>query len=411
MEQNQTIYNKINEMLEDGEWSKAAQLIEDAIEESNAEQKATLAYNLVVCYIKMKDSWLSQKALNKYGNLLSEEDRKQLQEEILKLPSKIKGEDVAAISWFKSDVKMNDVIGLKEVKKKIYEKIINPIKYESFYKEYGVKLSDGFIFYGPPGTGKTMLAKAIAGETGIRMLLVNLHEMVSKYQGQTTRNLHAIFQQARDGNPAIIFFDEIDSIAQSRNQSEISSTGGEERRIINTLLTELDGAMKENNGIYVIGATNRPQDIDPAIARSGRFNQFIYIRPPNLSERIALFKYYIGKLKKIGKIDYLKLGLASFGFSPADIAQACDSGAKHVLSLMAQGKEPQRPLATKDFLWAIKQMPKAPLVHNYRDILETFRKLDSEQRNQFADMKKDIIFYVRKAPKYRALYTLLSYVV
>ena len=125
MEQNQTIYNKINEMLEDGEWSKAAQLIEDTIEESKAEQKATLAYNLVVCYIKMKDSWLSQKALNRYGNLLSEEDRKQLQEEILKLPSKIKGEDVAAISWFKSDVKMNDVIGLKEVKKKIYEKIIN----------------------------------------------------------------------------------------------------------------------------------------------------------------------------------------------------------------------------------------------------------------------------------------------
>ena len=261
MEQNQTIYNKINEMLEDGEWSKAAQLIEDIIEESKAEQKATLAYNLIVCYIKMKDSWLSQKALNRYGNLLSEEDRKQLQEEILKLPSKIKGEDVAAISWFKSDVKMSDVIGLKEVKKKIYEKIINPIKYESFYKEYGVKLSDGFIFYGPPGTGKTMLAKAIAGETGIRMLLVNLHEMVSKYQGQTTRNLHAIFQQARDGNPAIIFFDEIDSIAQSRNQSSISSTGGEESRIINTLLTELDGAMRENNGIYVIGATNRPQDL------------------------------------------------------------------------------------------------------------------------------------------------------
>jgi len=411
MEQNQTIYNRINEMLEDGEWSKAAQLIENTIEESEAEQKATLAYNLVVCYIKMKDSWLSQKALNKYGSLLSEEDRKQLQEEILKLPSKIKGEDVAAISWFKSDVKMSDVIGLNEVKKKIYEKIINPIKYEGFYKEYGVKLSDGFIFYGPPGTGKTMLAKAIAGETDIRMLLVNLHEMVSKYQGQTTRNLHAIFQQARDGNPAIIFFDEIDSIAQSRSQSEISSTGGEERRIINTLLTELDGAMKENNGIYVIGATNRPQDIDPAIVRSGRFNQFIYIRPPNLSERIALFKYYIGKLKKVGKIDYLKLGLASFGFSPADIAQVCDSGAKHVLSLMAQGKESKRLLSTKDFLWAIKQMPKAPLVHSYRDILEIFRKLDSEQRNQFADMKKDIIFYVRKAPKYRVLYTLLSYVV
>ncbi len=77
------------------------------------------------------------------------------------------------------------------------------------------------------------------------------------------------------------------------------------------------------------------------------------------------------------------------------------SGAKHVLSLMAQGQEPKRPLATKDFLWAIKQMPKAPLIYSYKDILETFRKLDSEQRNQFADMKKDIAFYVRKASKYK----------
>jgi len=411
MEQKQITSDKIDELLALGEWSKAAPLIEDAIEGSTAERKAMLAYNLVVCYIKLKDSWLSQRALNNYGSLLNEEDKKQLQEEVLKLPSKIRGEGVSAISWFKSDTKLGDVIGLKEVKKTIYEKIISPIMHESFYKKYGVKLSDGFIFYGPPGTGKTLLAKAIAGETGIRMLLVNLHEMVSKYQGQTTRNLHSIFQQARDGNPAIIFFDEIDSIAQSRNQSSISSTGGEERRIINTLLTELDGAMKENNGIYVIGATNRPQDIDPAISRSGRFNQFIYIRPPNLHERIELFKYYIRKLNKVGKIDYPKLGLASFGFSPADIASTCDSGAKHTLSLMAQGKKAERPLTTKDFLWAIKQMPKAPLIYSYKDILETFRKLDAEQRNQFADMKKDIIFYVRKAPKYKALYTLLSYVV
>jgi len=112
----------------------------------------------------------------------------------------------------------------------------------------------------------------------------------------------------------------------------------------------------------------------------------------------------------MGRIDYFKLGLASFGFSPADIALACDSGAKHMLSLIAEGKESKRPLTTKDFLQAIKQMPKAPLVHSYKDMLDTFRKLDSEQRNQFADMKKDIAFYVRKAPKYRIICTLLSHV-
>jgi SpoVK/Ycf46/Vps4 family AAA+-type ATPase len=311
------------------------------------------------------------------------------------------------LSWYKSNTTLNDVIGLKNVKASIREKIILPMQNQSLYGEYGIKTGGGFVMFGPPGTGKTLLAKAIAGETGIRMLIADIKELVSKFQGESAKNIGTIFKQAREGGPAIIFFDELDSLAQSRSNSSISSTGGEDRRIADALLTELDGAQADNSSVYVIGATNVPWELDDAITRSGRFNSFIYISPPNTAERMGLFKYYTSKLK-VGKLNYRKLALMTFGFSPADIAAICKSSAEHALAKIMVKNKKHRDLQTEDFVWGIKQFPQPPLIKSYASALESLRGQAPEKLQQFKEMKKDIEFFYKNGQNRHNLYNIIA---
>jgi len=400
---------RVSELLEDRNWKETADLISTYLEDNAypKEEMPTAAYNLVVCYLKQKNPALSQSALNKYKELLSPEDLNELQDSIYKLPSKLKSNEVQGLAWFKSDTKMDNVIGLSKLKEMIRERIISVISHVELYKSYGVKLNEGFILYGPPGTGKTLMARAIGGETGVRMLIGNIHELVSKYQGESSKNLHAIFSQARDGNPAIIFFDEIDSLATDRNASNVSSTGGEDRRIIDTLLTELDGIGKDNQGIYVIGATNRPWELDSAFTRSGRFNTFLYVPPPSTKERELMFRYYVSKLKA-GKIDYRKLAYMTFGMSPADIEKICDNATKHTLGLITKGKIKERAITTRDLVNTIRKMPAAPLIKEYEKALEKMREMTSAERSQYKDFIKDIIFFTQKGKQKARLYRLIA---
>lgn len=390
--------------IENSKWRSASKLLSRILE---LQESSKEAYNLVICYIKMQDPLLSQSTLNKYGHLLSQEDIKELQQAIYMLPAKIKNGEIEGLAWYHSNITMNDVIGLDIVKKTITEKIILPIRNPNLYKEYGLKIGGGFIMYGPPGTGKTLLAKAIAGETGVRMLIADVKQLISKYQGDSSKNIGAIFKQAREGGPAIIFMDEVDSLAQSRNSSSVSSTGGEDRRIADALLTELDGAQADNSGVYVIGATNVPWELDDAITRSGRFNQFIYIPPPNLKDREKLWKYYTAKLKT-DKINYKKLALMTFAFSPADIAQICKSSAEHALGVYLTKSKQPKPLSTKDFIWGIKNAPKAPLLKSFSEALESLRKESKEKQVQFKDMKKDIEFFYKKGGQRVNLYNFIA---
>ncbi len=396
------------EAMENMQWSKAARYLSLLL--NNPKKKKNAAYNLIVCYIKLENPIQSQATLNKFQNLLTHKEIEELQREIYKIPTKVGENGLKGLSWYKSNITLNDVIGLKKVKESIREKIILPMQNQNIYKEYGVKGGGGFIMFGPPGTGKTLLAKAIAGETGIRMLIANIKELVSKYQGESAKNIGTIFKQAREGGPAIIFFDEIDSLAQSRSNSSISSTGGEDRRIANALLTELDGAQADNSNVYVIGATNMPWELDDAITRSGRFNSFIYISPPNTLERIELFKYYTSKLK-VGKLDYLKLSLMTFGFSPADIEAICKSSAEHALAKIMLKNEQHRNLTTEDFIWGIKQFSQAPLLKSYASALESLKGQSQEKLQQFKDMKKDIEFFYRSGEQRHKLYNVISQIV
>lgn len=385
---------EIDAYLSDKKWDKAATRIRDAFMENDLESsvKQRMAYNLILSYIRLKDPGQSQAMLNKFSFLLDAGEVREFQEAIYRLPTLIKSNEVKGIGWFRSEISMADIIGLDKVKKQITERILTPMRNPNAFEGFTLKQGDGFVFYGPPGTGKTLLAQAISKEAGMRMLIANVHDMVSKYQGESAKNLHRLFEQAREGGPAIIFIDEIDSLAQSRNSSVISSTGGEDRRIIDALLIELNGAERSNTGLYVIGATNHPWDIDSAFTRSGRFNSFIYIPPPNLKERMNLFKYYIGKLKA-EKIDYLKLGLLTFAMSPADISAICNLGGNHAKNLMLSGKVKDRLLKTKDFVWAIKQTNQSSLLKEYDLALERLKEMPENERNQYKGLVKDIKFF------------------
>ena len=400
--------NSADEALSERKWGKAATILADMLE-SKAENinRHTVAYNLIVCNIKLANPLKAQAALNKYGSLLDISETEDLQKEIYQIPTKMAENELKGLAWYKSNITLKDIIGLEKVKKSIKEKILLPMQNQNIYKEYGIKTGGGFILYGPPGTGKTLLAKAVAGETGIRMLIANVKDLVSKFQGESSKNISVIFNQARKGGPAIIFFDELDALAQSRTNSSVSSTGGEDRRIANALLTELDGAQTDNSNVYVIGATNIPWELDDAVTRSGRFNQFIYVPPPNTKERANLFRYYTKELKT-GKIDYTKLAFMTFGFSPADIATICKASAEHaVAGFMSKNRTPQ-PLKTKDFIWGIKQFPAPPLLKSYASILESFKEQSPEKIQQFKEMKKDTKLFVQRGKQRSALNNFLA---
>ncbi len=387
------------------DWKEARDCLNSLID---LEPSSETAFNLIVCYIKLEDPSSSQAALNAHSHLLSQADAIQLQEEIFKIPTKMEENELTGLQWYKSNTTLKDVIGLSKVKKSITEKILLPMRNQKVYKEYGLHTGGGFVLYGPPGTGKTLLAKAVAGESGIRMLIANVKEMVSKFQGESSKNISTIFKQAREGGPAIIFFDEIDALAQSRTSSSISSTGGEDRRIANALLTELDGAQTDNSNVYVIGATNIPWELDDAVTRSGRFNSFIYVPPPSLKEREELFKYYTKKIKKTERINYTKLALLTFAFSPADIAAVCKSSAEHSIARELAKNKPPAPLSTKDLIWGIRQFPEPPLLKSYASALASLRGQPLEKTQQFGEMKKDIKFFISKGKQTHSLYNLIS---
>jgi SpoVK/Ycf46/Vps4 family AAA+-type ATPase len=393
-----------SEAMDNVKWAKATTYLSSILDNSRDPQAA---YNLIVCYIKLEDPFKSQAMLNKYKDLLKPEELKEMQEAIYKIPTKMSENELKGLAWYKSNMSLNDVIGLGSVKKAIKEKIILPMQNSALYKEYGINTGGGFVLYGPPGTGKTLLAKAIAGETNIRMLIANVKELVSKFQGESSKNISNIFNQARQGGPAIIFFDELDALAQSRTSSNVSSTGGEDRRIANALLTELDGAQTDNSNVYVIGATNMPWELDDAVMRSGRFNSFIYVPPPNLKERAELFKYYTKKLK-IGRIAYMKLALMTFGFSPADIAAICKSSAEHALAHSLAKNKQAKPLGTKDFIWGIRQFPEPPLFKSYASALESLRHQAPARLQQFIDIKKDITFFIKNGKQRNLFYNVIA---
>lgn len=216
------------------------------------------------------------------------------------------------------DVHWSDVGGLDSVKDELQQAVEWPIKYSEVYKKFATKSPKGFLMFGPPGTGKTLLAKAVANESECNFISVKGPELMSKLVGESEKGIREIFRKARLAAPSIIFFDEIDSMVPKRGSYEGSSHVTES--MVSQFLTELDG-LEELKNVVVIGATNRPDMIDPALLRPGRLEQHIYVPPPDAAGRRQIFDVYLKNIQEMlaDDVDADALVKATEGFVGADI--------------------------------------------------------------------------------------------
>ena len=249
------------------------------------------------------------------------------------------------------DIGFDDIAGLDDVKKSIRQRMIDPLKYPEQYSLYGKRSGGGVLLYGPPGTGKTMMARAIAHEVGATFFCVKSSDILSKWVGESEQNINSLFEAARGCERAIIFIDEMDSLFATRG-----SDAHNDKRV-NEFLQQIDGFAGKNPNILLLGATNRPWDVDSAAVRSGRFGERIYVSLPDAKARLFMFMKNIGDAPYDKAIDWKKLLTMSAGYSGADIAEICDRAKNRPLKeYIATGT--LAPITESDLVDALLAIPK-----------------------------------------------------
>ncbi len=244
--------------------------------------------------------------------------------------------------------KFTDVGGMEGLKEEIRLKIIYPLQHAEMYAAYGKPIGGGILMYGPPGCGKTHLARATAGEIQAGFLSVGINDILDMWIGNSERNLHAIFEQARRTKPCVLFFDEVDALGARR--SDMKQSGG--RHLINQFLSELDGVTSSNEGVLVLAATNAPWHLDPAFRRPGRFDRVLFVPPPDLPAREQILKILLTG-KPAGDLDLRHVASKTDQFSGADLKGLVDRAIEEKLrESMKTGK--LLPLSTKDLVTAAK---------------------------------------------------------
>ncbi|CAG9472141.1 AAA family ATPase, putative [Plasmodium vivax] len=213
------------------------------------------------------------------------------------------------------NINLDNIGSLKRIKKVLETKFILPVKYANIYKHLGIKKSMGILLYGPPGCGKTMLAKAISNEMKANFIAIKGPEILNKYVGESEKKVREIFSYASIYKPCLIFFDEIDSICINRANNKAAAASD---RIVNQLLTEMDG-LSQRESVYIIATTNRPDIIDKALLRSGRFDQLIYISLPKYQGRIDILRKLAKNMPLHADVDFAKISRLTKGYSGADL--------------------------------------------------------------------------------------------
>ena len=235
----------------------------------------------------------------------------------------------------KPNVRWEDIGGLEDVKRELREVVEWPLKHRDVYQHMGAKIPKGILLYGPPGTGKTLLAKAVATESEANFISVRGPEILSKWVGESEKAIREIFRKARQAAPAIVFFDEIDAIAPRRG-TDVSSSGVMDR-LVSQLLTEMDGLLPLHN-VVVIAATNRPDILDPALLRPGRFDRFLYVPPPDKPAREQILKIHTRNMPLADDVDLSKLAEMTEGYTGADLASLCNEAALLAIREVIEGK-------------------------------------------------------------------------
>ncbi|MGC8675150.1 CDC48 family AAA ATPase [Fervidicoccus sp.] len=249
--------------------------------------------------------------------------------------------EIPKVTW-------EDIGDLEEAKRRLREIVELPMRQPQLFRHLGIEPPKGVLLYGPPGTGKTLLAKALANEIGAYFVAINGPEIMSKFYGESEQRLREIFQQAQENAPAIIFIDEIDSIAPKREEV----TGEVERRVVAQLLTLMDG-LKERGRVVVIGATNRPDALDPALRRPGRFDREIEIAPPDVKARKEILMVHTRNVPLAEDVDLDKLAAITHGFTGADLAALVKEAAMNTIRRFIEEKKvdldkPIKPELLKD---------------------------------------------------------------
>lgn len=227
--------------------------------------------------------------------------------------------EVPTVTW-------NDIGGLDKVKLELQETVQYPVEHPDKFLKYGMSPSKGVLFYGPPGTGKTLLAKAIANECQANFISIKGPELLTMWFGESEANVRDVFDKARAAAPCVMFFDELDSIAKARGGSS-GDAGGAGDRVLNQILTEMDG-MNAKKNVFIIGATNRPDQIDSALLRPGRLDQLIYIPLPDEEGRLSILEATLRKSPVAKEVDLRFLAKNTHGYSGADLTEICQRAAK-----------------------------------------------------------------------------------
>jgi transitional endoplasmic reticulum ATPase len=221
------------------------------------------------------------------------------------------------------DVGWKDVGGLDEVKKRLIESVEWPLHHAELFTRAGVRPPKGILLSGPPGCGKTLLAKAVASQTQVNFISVKGPSLLSKYVGESERGVREVFRKAKQAAPCIVFFDEIDALVPTRGGGDDSHVT---ERVIGQFLSELDG-VEELNGVLILGATNRPDILDPALLRPGRFDLQLEIGPPDLAARKEILRIGLRDKPLAGEISIDALAEQSEGLNGAEIRSICTRAA------------------------------------------------------------------------------------
>ncbi len=243
-----------------------------------------------------------------------------------------------------------DVAGMTEVKQRLEAAFLAPMRNPELRRLYGKSLRGGLLLYGPPGCGKTFIARAVAGELGARFIAVSFADIIDMFVGQSERNIHELFEIARRNAPCVLFLDEVDAIGQKRSQLRHTPM----RSAVNQLLLELDDISGNNEGVFLLAATNHPWDVDSALRRPGRFDRTLLVLPPDGTAREGVFRYHL-KDRPVAGIDLAKLAKQTDGYSGADIAHICETAAERALMDSVRRGEP-RMIGTPDLEAAIAEV-------------------------------------------------------
>ncbi len=302
--------------------------------------------------------------MDDFMNVIQEMEPSALREVFVEVPN---------VSW-------NDIGGLSDVKQELQEAVEWPLKYQPLFTHSDAVPPKGILLYGPPGTGKTLIAKAAAHESEANFISIKGPELISKWVGESEKGVREVFRKARQAAPCIIFFDEVDAIAPTRG-----GTGGDSHvteRLISQLLTELDGLEILTN-VVVIAATNRPDIIDPALLRPGRFDRLLYVPPPDKESRIQILKIHTNKKPLAEDVNIDTLSSQTEGYTGADIAALASAAVMLALrEHVAKYKDPKEAERTKEEL-------KVRMSH-FEEAMKKIRPLSRQEIDMYKNISEQV---------------------